>query len=129
MRIVLPIILKPTKVRDYRSSFLAICNFVLLSSISNLVSKIFFFLSTGTRKGTNMFNVLTNLRKFHRKKRDKFYSKDHCFLCRKTLRNGIKFRQDRYLSTRRLSNPSHLAIFPTAVFFFRLTSFSGVEGL
>ena len=31
-------------------------------------------------------------------------SKDPYFLCRKTLRNGIEIRQDRYLSMRRLSN-------------------------
>ena len=63
-----------------------------------------FFLSTGTRKDTNMLNGPANLRKFHRRKRDKFYSKDPPFLCRKTLRNGTEFRQDWYLSLRTLSN-------------------------
>ena len=49
-----------------------------------------FFLSTCTRKGTNMFNGPTNLRKFHPRKRHKSCSKDPYFLCRKTLRNGIE---------------------------------------
>ena len=120
--------LKADKSKGLQKQFLSYLQFCAFSLYFKFGLKIF-FLSTGTRKGTNMFNVRTNLRKFHRKKRDKFYSKDHCFLCRKTLRNGIKLRQDRYLSMRRLSNPSHLAIFPTAVFSFRLTSFSGVEGL
>ena len=46
-----------------------------------------FFLSTcrGTRKATNMFNGPANLRKFHRRKCDKSYSKDPYFLCRKIL--------------------------------------------
>ena len=55
-------------------SFLAICNFVFSSFISNWV--LWIFLSTGTRKDTNMLNGPANLRKFHRRKRDKFYSKD-----------------------------------------------------
>ena len=59
--------------------------------------------------------------KFHRRKRDKSCSKDSDFLCRITLRHGIKVRQDLYLSMRKL-----LAIFPT-VFSFQLTSF--VQGL
>ena len=37
-----------------------------------------------------MFNVLSNPKKFHRGKRDKSYSKDLYFLCRKTLRNGLE---------------------------------------
>ena len=51
--------------------FLAICNFVFSSSISNLVLSIYFFifyyffLSTGTRKGTNTLNGPPNLLKFH----------------------------------------------------------------
>ena len=51
-----------------------------------------FFLSTCTRKGTNMFNGPANLRKFHLRKRNKSCSKDPYFLCRKTLRNGIELR-------------------------------------
>ena len=47
-----------------------------------------------------------NLRKFHRRKRDESHLKDSYFLCLKTLRNGMKLRQDRYLSLRRLSNLS-----------------------
>ena len=54
------------------------------------------FLSTGTREGTNMFNGPANPRKFHPWKRDKSYSKDPYYLCRKTVRNGIKLRQDLY---------------------------------
>ena len=37
-----------------------------------------------------MFNGPANLRKFHRRKRGKSYSKDPYFLCRKTLRYGIE---------------------------------------
>ena len=48
----------------------------------------------------------SNLRKFHLRKRDKSHLKDPYFLCLKTLRNGMNFRQDRYLSLRRLSNLS-----------------------
>ena len=50
------------------------------------------------------------------------------FCCHKTQGNEIELRQELYLSMRKLSNLSPLAIFPT-VFSFRLTSFSGVEGL
>ena len=89
-----------------------------------------FLLSAGTGKSKNMFNGPANLRKFRRRKRDKSYSKDPYFLRRKTLRNGIELRHDRYLSTCRLTNlsPANLEIFPT-VFSFRLTSFSGVASL
>ena len=48
----------------------------------------------------------SNLRKFHLRKRDKSHLKDPYFLRLKTLRNGMNFRQDRYLSLRRLSNLS-----------------------
>ena len=58
-----------------------------------------FLLSAGTGKSKNMFNGPANLRKFRRRKRDKSYSKDPYFLRRKTLRNGIELRHDRYLST------------------------------
>ena len=44
-----------------------------------------------------MFYDPANHRKFHRKKRDKFFSRDPYFLCRKTSRNGIEPRQDLYL--------------------------------
>ena len=60
---------------------------------------------------TNMFNGSENLRKFHRRKGDKSCSKDHCLLCRKTLHNGIKLRQDLYLSMRKLSNLSRSVAF------------------
>ena len=52
------------------------------------------FLSTGTRRNTNMFNGPANLTKFDRRKSDKSYSKDPYLLCRKALRNGIELRQD-----------------------------------
>ena len=48
----------------------------------------------------------SNLRKFHLRKGDKSHLKDPYFLRLKTLRNGMNFRQDRYLSLRRLSNLS-----------------------
>ena len=60
---------------------------------------------------TNMFNGSENLRKFHRRRGDKSCSKDHCLLCRKTLLNGIKLRQDIYLSMRKLSNLSRSVAF------------------
>ena len=44
-------------------------------------------------------------------------SKDPYFLCRKTLRNGIEIRQDRYLSMRRLSNLSPFGNLSHGVFF------------
>ena len=44
-----------------------------------------------------MFNGPANLRKLHRRKRDKSCSKYPYFLCRKTSRNGIEPRQDLYL--------------------------------
>ena len=87
-----------------------------------------FFLSTGTKKGTNMFNSPANLRKFHRRKRDKSCSKDPYFLYRKTSRNGKELGQDLYLNVRKLSNLSPFDNLLT-VFSFRLTSLSGVEVL
>ena len=44
-----------------------------------------------------MFNGPVNLRKFHRRKRDKSCTKYPYFLCHKTTRNGIEPRQDLYL--------------------------------
>ena len=72
-----------------------------------------------------MCNGPANLRKFHRRKSDKFYSNDPYFRCRKTLRNGIEIRQDRYLSKRGLSNLppfgslSHGVFFSVDLFFRR----------
>ena len=51
---------KSRKSKGYQGGFLAICNFVFSSSISNLVLLIF-FPSTGNRKDTNMFNVSAKL--------------------------------------------------------------------
>ena len=59
-------------------SLFAILCFLLLSQIWPFE----FFLSTGTRKGTNMFNGPANLWKIHRMKGDKSCSKDLYFLCR-----------------------------------------------
>ena len=94
--------LKAKKKWTKKCNFLAICGFVFSFSISNLV--IWIFLLTGTRKDTNMLNGPANLRKFHWRKHDKFYSKDLYFLCCKTLLNGIEICQDSYLSMCRLLN-------------------------
>ena len=75
-----------------------------------------------------MFNSPANLRKFHRRKRDKSCSKDPYFLYRKTSRNGKELSQDLYLNVRKLSNLSPFDNLLT-VFSFRLTSLSGVEVL
>ena len=102
--------LKAEKNSGSKGSFLAICNFVSSSSISNVV--LWTFSSTGTQKGKNMYSSPAILRK-----RDNSYSKD---LCRKTLRNGIELCQDRYLSMRSLSNLSPLRKFS----FYSLKPFS-----
>ena len=52
--------LKAEKNRVYKGSFLAFCNFVFSSS-TQIWSYEFFFLLTGTRKGTNTFNGLAIL--------------------------------------------------------------------
>ena len=74
-------------------------------------------LSTGTMKGTNMFNDPANLRKFNWRKRNKSNSTNPYFICRKRFRNGIKPRQDRYLGMRRLSNLSPFCNLSHGVFF------------
>ena len=102
--------LKAEKIRGYKGSFLAICNFRDFFPLSQIWSYEFLF-PTGTKKGTSMFNGTANLKKFHRRKRDKSYSKDPCCLCRKTL------RQDRYLSMRRLSNRPAFGNLSLCVFF------------
>ena len=102
--------LKAEKIRGYKGSFLAICNFGDFFPLSQIWSYEFLF-PTGTKKGTSMFNGTANLKKFHRRKRDKSYSKDPCCLCRKTL------RQDRYLSMRRLSNRPAFCNLSLCVFF------------
>ena len=75
------------------------------------------FLSTGTRRNTNMFNGPANLTKFDRRKSDKSYSKDPYLLCRKALRNGIELCQDRFLSMRRLSTLLPFGSLSLGVFF------------
>ena len=75
-----------------------------------------------------MFNGPANLRKFHRRKRDKSSSKDPYFLCRKTLRNGIELRHDLHLSMRKLTNLSPFGSLSHGVF-FPVDPFLGVEGL
>ena len=81
---------KIQKNRGYKGTFLAICNFCVFFLNFGLV--IIFFLSTGTRKGTNKFNGPANLRKFYRRKREKSCAKYPYFLYRKTLRNEIELR-------------------------------------
>ena len=88
------------KNRSYKGCFLAICNFVYASSISNLV--LWIFLLTGVRKDTNMLNGLANLA--NSTEGNARNSIDPYFLCRQTLCNGIEICQDRYMSMRRLSN-------------------------
>ena len=89
-------IMKPLKI-------FTICE---ICSADHLKAEIFlamnyeFFLSTGTRKGANMLNGPANLRKFHKRKRDKSCSKAPYFLWRKTVRIGIELRQDLYVSMR-----------------------------
>ena len=117
--------LKATKIRiaEAVSSLFAILRFLLYLKFGPVN-----FLKTGSRKDRNVFNDLANLRIFHRRKRNKYCSKDPYFLCCKTLHNGIEVRQDLYLSVRTLSKLSPLAIF-LIVFTVWLTSFLGVEGL
>ena len=67
-----------------------------------------FFSSSGTRKGANKFQLW---------KRDQSCSKDPYFLCRKTLRNGLRLRQDLYLSMRKLSKLSPISNLSHGVFF------------
>ena len=104
------------------SSLFAILCHLFLSQIWSYE----FFLSKGTRKGTNMFNGPANLTKFHLRKRNKSCSKDPYFLCRKTLRNGIELRQDLHLSMRKLSslspfgNLSCCVLFSVDLFFRRI---------
>ena len=78
-----------------------------------------------------MFNGPENLRKSNRRNYDKFYKKDPYFLCPKTLHNGIEFRQDQYLSMRKLSNLSQAFAFSNLFrsVFFPVDLFSGVESL
>ena len=64
-----------------------------------------------------MFNGLANLWKFQRWKRDQSCSKDPYFLCCKTLRNGLRLRQDLYLSMRKLSKLSPISNLSHGVFF------------
>ena len=109
-------------VRKAVSSLFAILCHLFLSQIWSYE----FFLSTCTRKGTNMFNGPANLWKFHFRKRNKSCSKDPYFLCRKTLRNGIELRQDLHLSMRKLSslspfgNLSCCVLFSVDLFFWRI---------
>ena len=97
VQFVLPIIWKPKKLGLQRQypHYLQFCVF---SSISNFGPTN--FLKTGSRKDRNVFNDLANLGIFHRRKRNKYCSKDPYFLCCKILRNEIEVRQDLYLSVR-----------------------------
>ena len=110
---------KKIGVAEAVSSLFAILRFLLYLKFGPMNC-----LKTGSRKDRNMFNDLANLRIFHRRKRNKYCSKDPYFLCCKTLRNGIEVRQDLYLSVRTLSklspfgNLSH-RVYCLADFFFR----------
>ena len=73
-----------------------------------------------------MFNGPANLWKFHARKRDKSYSKDPYFLCRKKSRDGIKPRQYLYLrcvnfrichDLSPFGNLSHCVFFSVDLFF------------
>ena len=64
-----------------------------------------------------MFYGPANLRKFHRRKRDKCNLKDPYSLRLKTLHNGIQLRQDRYLSMFGLSYLSPFGNLSCGVFF------------
>ena len=97
-------LLKPRwKLRGHHPFFLKYYNYQMFLNIVNRKFGPINFLSTGTRRNTNMFNGSAKLTKFDRRKSDKSYSKDPYLLCRKALRNGIDLRQDRFLSMRRLS--------------------------
>ena len=64
-----------------------------------------------------MFNGTVNLRKFHRMKPDKSYSKDLYFLCCKTLLNGYRTSPRSCLSMRWISNLSPFGNLSHDVFF------------
>ena len=81
-----------------------------------------FFFIKGTKKGTNMFNVIVNLRKFHCMKPDKSYSKDLYFFVAKLYLMVTELRQDRVWACVDFRIFRHLAIFPP-MFSFRLTFF------
>ena len=76
-----------------------------------------------------MFNGSADLRKFQQRKCNK--SRKIPIFCRKTLRNGIELRQDRYLNMRRLSNLlplgnlSHGVFFSVDLFFRRPMNITG----
>ena len=82
-----------------------------------------FILSTGTRKGTNMFNGPENHRKCQQRQRDKFFSKIPIFFVAKYY-----VVVDLYLSMRKLSNLSrHVSPFGNLSHgvFFSVDLFSG----
>ena len=111
-------LLKPRwKLRGHHTFFLKYSNNQMFLNIVNRKFGPINFLSTGTRRNTNMFNGPANLTKFDRRKRDKSYWKDPYLLCRKALRNGIELRQDRFLSMRRLSTLLPFCNLSLGVFF------------
>ena len=115
VKFVLPIIKKLEKreVTKAVSLLFAILCYLSLSQIWSYE----FFLSTHTRKGTNMFNGPTNLRKFHLWKRDKSCPRDPYFVGRKTSWNGKELRQDLHLSMCKLSNRSPFGNLSYCIFF------------
>ena len=117
--------LKVEKKLGSQRHFFPLFSILCFLPLSQIWSYEFFFFYQQALGRTNMFNGPANLRKFDRRKSDKFYSNDPYFRCRKTLRNGIKIRQDRYLSKRGLSNLppfgslSHGVFFSVDLFFRR----------
>ena len=105
------------KSSQFSSFFLKYSNNQMFLNIANRKFGPINFLSTGTRRNTNMFNGPANLTKFDRRKSDKSYSKDAYLLCRKALRNGIELRQDRLLSMRRPSTLLPFGNLSLGVFF------------
>ena len=103
--------------RGHHTFFLKYSNNQMFLNIVNRKFGPINFLSTGTRRNTNMFNGPANLTKFDRRKRDKSYWKDPYLLCRKALRNEIELRQDRFLSMRRPSTLLPFGNLSLGVFF------------
>ena len=107
--------------RQFSPLFAILC-FLPLSQIWSYE----FFIYQQVLGRAQMFNSPANLRKFQRRKRDKSFSKDPYFHCRKTLRNGRELCQDLYLSMRKLSN---LSPFLSHGISFSVDIFSSIEGL
>ena len=80
------------------------------------------------------FTILQSLEIPPERNRDKSYSKDPYFIFRKTFRDGIELRQDRYLSMSRLSNQSPFGnlshgVFSSVDLFFRRRKPMNITGV